>query len=315
MAKVIKPTVELEEDVYSFTPADNGAGPTWCHGSTTLVRSGAQLFATGLETIPGAKPLNNCRWTLWRREDQGAGWERLYTDPTERTREPSPLACFDDGRAYVSVNPTRAPLDDYAGPSEPLVLEFSMRTPQAGFTTLKPAWAGDTRFTEHSYRTFVADGRRGELLLLQNEYYDLAHWCFRDRTGAWSATGQLVWPWGKDYAEPRAMRLCYPNVAMVNRAVYFFGVSDIEEPNPAFRDFKFQLTGRKWDYDFRRLFYSWTPDVTTQPFHAWLELASRERTCGWLSTCDLYAQDDGLVHLLWHDKSCDVRLREKFFPG
>jgi hypothetical protein len=41
-----------------------------------------------------------------------------------------------------------------------------------------------------------------------------------------------------------------------NRAVHFFGVSDIIEPQ-AWREYKKQLTGNEWDYDFRRLF---TPD-------------------------------------------------------
>ena len=34
-----------------------------------------------------------------------------------------------------------------------------------------------------------------------------------------------------------------------------------------------------------------------------------------MGTSDLWVAPDGAVHLLWHDKSCDVRLREKFFPG
>ena len=52
--------VQLEEPVYDFTPPDNGAGPTWCRGNTCIVRVGDDLLASGTETIPGAKPLNNC---------------------------------------------------------------------------------------------------------------------------------------------------------------------------------------------------------------------------------------------------------------
>src|SRR5262245_6820579 len=62
----IAPVVEVEEDIYSYTNAQNGAGPMWCTGSTTLVRTGDRLFASGLETIPEAKPLNNCRWMLFQ---------------------------------------------------------------------------------------------------------------------------------------------------------------------------------------------------------------------------------------------------------
>ncbi len=70
-AAPLRPVVEIEEDVYSYTPADNGAGPLWCHGSTCLARIGEDVFASGLETLKDAKPLNNCRWTLLRRGANG----------------------------------------------------------------------------------------------------------------------------------------------------------------------------------------------------------------------------------------------------
>ena len=46
-----QPVVEVEENIYSFEPANNGAGPMWCNGSTCLVSLGDDLFASGLETI------------------------------------------------------------------------------------------------------------------------------------------------------------------------------------------------------------------------------------------------------------------------
>src|SRR3954467_15213872 len=100
----LAPEVECEEDMYSYAPANNGAGPMWCHGSTCLVRTGEELFASGLETLPDAKPLNNCRWTLYTRKV--SGWEMVPTGETGRTREPSPMAVFGDGRVFVSGNPT-----------------------------------------------------------------------------------------------------------------------------------------------------------------------------------------------------------------
>ena len=42
------PVVEIEEDVYTWTDADNGAGPMWCSGSTCLVSCQGRLFATAL---------------------------------------------------------------------------------------------------------------------------------------------------------------------------------------------------------------------------------------------------------------------------
>ncbi len=112
----LRPVVEVEEDVYRYEPADNGAGPLWCHGSTCLVRSGNELFASGLETIQGAKPLNNCRWMLFHRAEQG--WQKTLSDPSGRTREPCPMVAFADGWIFLSVNPTlNVDPNAYSGPA------------------------------------------------------------------------------------------------------------------------------------------------------------------------------------------------------
>ena len=100
----LRPVVEAEEEVYRYEPADNGAGPLWCHGSTCLVRIGEEVFASGLETLKDVKPLNNCRWTLFRRGPKG--WELLRKDENGRTREPCPLAAFPGGPLFLSANPT-----------------------------------------------------------------------------------------------------------------------------------------------------------------------------------------------------------------
>src|SRR5262245_29826588 len=79
----LRPVVEIEEDVYTYEPANNGAGPMWCSGSTCLVRIGEDVFASGLETIKDARPLNNCRWMLFKRGPRG--WERIQVDEAGRT--------------------------------------------------------------------------------------------------------------------------------------------------------------------------------------------------------------------------------------
>src|SRR5512137_2362294 len=71
----LRPVVEIEEDIYAYESADNGAGPLWCQGSTCLVRIGDDVFASGLETLKDVKPLNNCRWLLFQRASNG--WQRL----------------------------------------------------------------------------------------------------------------------------------------------------------------------------------------------------------------------------------------------
>lgn len=306
----LQPVVEYEGDVYSYEPADNGAGPLWCAGSTCLVRVGGQVFASGLETIPDAKPLHNCRWLLFA---LGAdGWKQVLADPAGRTREPAPLAAFADGRLFLSANPTLAP-DAYSGPARPEILQFDAAHLERPTATLMPEWQGEPKFTEHSYRSFAADGERGELVLFQNIGYGHAEWAFRNRDNEWAAAGQLKWPWGAEYAKPEPIRVCYPNVALRNRAVHFCGVSDIIEPNLEWRAFKKELTGREWDYDFRRLFYTWTPDITAEGFRPWVEIASREKTCGWIMPGDLWLDREGGVHLVWSERAIDERLRERFY--
>jgi hypothetical protein len=313
-ATPLKPVVECEEEVYSFEPANNGAGPMWCSGSTCLVRVGEDVFASGLETLADAKPLNNCRWLLFHRGT--GGWKKVAADTDGRTREPAPLAAFPDGRVFLSANPTLvSDPKAYSGPAEPEILEFSVQDLNRQFQRLLPVWEGNPRFTEHSYRTFAADGSARELILFQNIDYTHAEWAFRDRYGNWVARGKLKWPWGPEYEKPEPIRVCYPDVMLKGRALHFCGVSDIVEPNLAWRAFKKQLTGQNWDYDFRRLFYTWTDDIVGGQFHDWIEVASREKTCGWISPGDLWVGPDGSAHLVWTERALDERLREKYFPG
>jgi len=304
--------VEVEEEVYSYQEAQNGAGPMWSFGSSCIARIGDQVFISGLQRLPGAIPLNNVRWQLYRRGDRG--WE-LAAQGEGRTREPCPVCCFQDGSLFLSDNPTLSGPDEASGPARPTLLRFDAANPTAPPEVILPEWEGEPPFTEHSYRSFAADAERRELILFQNIGYTHAEWAFRDNSGKWSAHGKLVWPWGAGYPQPQPVRVCYPTVALRDRHVYFCGVSDIVEPYPEWRAFKRELTGRDWDYDFRRLFFTWSDDITTGRFHEWVEVSSRDATCGWIFPCDLWVAPDGAVHLLWTERALDERLRERFFPG
>ena len=164
----LAPVLEIEEDVYAYTNANNGAGPMWCSGSTSLVRAGEHLFASGLETVADAKPLNNCRWMLFHRGSNG--WERVRVDDG-RTREPSPLAVFHDGRVFLSANPTLgSEPQPNGGPARPDIFQFSARDPKAAPLSLTPAWQGTPAFAEHSYRSFAADGTLGELSAQEGDF-------------------------------------------------------------------------------------------------------------------------------------------------
>lgn len=309
----LKPVVLAETELYRSEPANNGAGPMWCSGSTCLVRSGDTLFASGLETLKEAKPLNNCRWLLFRNE--GGGWKQIVADPSGRTREPSPLAVFSDSRVFMSVNPTQVTDPNrYSGPAQPGILMWRSAEARPDFQQLTPQWTGKPNFTEHSYRSFAADGPGRELILFQNIDYTHAEWAFLNNDGQWAASGKLVWPWGTGYDKPQPIRVCYPNVAIKNRQVHFCGVSDIEEPYQEWRAYKKSLTGQNWDYDFRRLFYTWSKDIARGGFEPWIELASCDKTCGWISPGDLWVGPDDSVHIAWTERALDERLREKFFP-
>lgn len=310
-AKSFTPVVEVEEEVYRYAPANNGAGPMWCRGSTCIVRYEGSVFVSGLKTIPDAKPLNNCVPLLYHRDNEG--WHLIY-EGQGRTREPSPLVLTPDARVLMSVNPTLTPQDTYSGPAQPRILAFSAGKPASEFRKIYPQWEGEPKFTEHSYRSFAADGVSGTRVLFQNIGYTHVEWAFQDRQGHWRAQGRLAWPWGAEYDEPQPIRVCYPTVALNNRAVYFCGVSDIIEPYKKWRDYKYELTGQKWDYDFRRLFFTWSSDITTGKFHPWMEIASRDQTCGWISPQDLYVSPSGDVLILWTERAVDERLRETFFP-
>ena len=312
----LAPVVEVEEDVFTYEPADNGSAPTWCFGCTCLVRIGDVVFASGLDTLKGVPRLNNVRWTLYKRDQKG--WARQQADEKDRTREPCPLACTADGRLFMSVNPTLVTdrTKEGGGPARPEVLEFDPANPKAPFRTLLPVWDGQPKFTEHSYRTFAADGPRGELIVFQNIGTSHSEWTLRDREGRWVAKGKLVWPKRENpkhapYNSIRA-RVNYPDVVLTNRAVHFVGGSAYNkwarvQDNP-------DLMGRKWGSRWRRLHYTWTPDITKQPFAKWLVLASTEDTGGWLFPGDMWVGADGTAHIVWYEHPIHRKLRKEHFP-
>jgi len=312
-APLLLPAVEAEYQVYEIGNPDNGAGPLWCYGSTCLARHGKDLFASGLEVIPDQKPLNNVRWTLLKLGDEGA--QLLQTDPTGRQREPCPLGILADGRLVMTNNPTLTKPEDYNGSAQPQLLTFNTKKPTAPPLISLPQWEGEPKFSEHSYRGFTVDGPNREALYLQNVGYDTSYWSFLDRDGKWSKCGAIKMPWGAEFEKPEAIRVCYQNLALRNRAAYLMGVSDIIEWVKEWREYKLVLhEGKAWDYDFRRLYFCWTPDVAKQPFREWLKVADCEK-CGHISNLDLWLDKQGRAHILWLEQSVwDPRVRDKFFP-
>jgi len=306
-------SVEAEEVVYPHADRDACMMSVWCHGNTCLVRRGDHVVASGIERIPGAAGRNRLRWVLFERGHDG--WQARQREPSHGSREPSPLGVLADGRVFLSVNPTCDPRAVF-GPTRPALLEFAMRDLSLSPREILPVWREGAGFNQHSYRTFVTDGENGEMILFQNMGVPAegpsdthAEWTFRDRYGQWAYQGRLVWPWADRAVPPQPLRLCYPVITLVNRAVYFLGVSDIIEPKPEWREFRTTHT-----FDFRRLFFTWCPDIATGRFEKWIEIADLEETAGYMNALDIRVDSQGEVHLLWHEMACDPGVRDRFFP-
>ncbi len=301
----VRCTVTIEEVVTDYVPAGNGAGPLWCYGSTVIAAWGDDLFLSIIETGKDVPLLCNTRWQLWHRS--AGDWRLAQYEPNYRQREPCPIAVAADGRVFLSVNPSTEPPGTKYGPCRPKVLEFDGRNPAAPFETHWPEWTPGSCFTDHSYRGFAADGSAGELLLLninaQTGAYFVSH-C--DADGDWRSGGTLTFP----------IRACYPQVALRDSAAHVLAIGDIVEPVEEWRKLKFDKLGRKWDYVFRRLFYSYTPDLTRTTFRAPIEIDSVEDTCGHIQNLDLHVDETGTSHLLYLKRPFQYAfIRDACFPG
>ncbi|MHC4741436.1 MAG: hypothetical protein ACYS8Z_05970 [Planctomycetota bacterium] len=297
--------MEVEEIVTSYVGANNGAGPLWCYGSTVIGRVGDDVFVSVIETGKDVPLLCNTRWQLWHRS--GDKWRLAQSEKEFRQREPCPIAVFDSGAVFLSVNPSTEPPGVKYGPCRPAVLQFDSGSPEKPAIEHSPAWADGAHFTDHSYRGLAADGPTGELLLLNihaatGEQYV----SYRDKVGKWHARGKIMFP----------IRSCYPQVALRAGAGHVMAIGDIVEPVEEWRKLKFEKLKRQWDYVFRRLFYTWTPNIRDTEFAAPIEIDTVEKTGGHISNLDLYVDKAGAAHLLYLKRPHQYDfIRDKYFPG
>ena len=297
--------VEAEEVVTRYTPANNGAGPLWCYGSTVIARQGNDVYLSIIETGKDVPLLCNTRWQLWHRSANG--WKIAQSEKEYRQREPCPIATFQEGAVFLSVNPSIEPPGVKYGRCRPLVLEFNPRNPGGAVKTHKPAWADGTYFTDHSYRGFAADGVNGELLLLNiNAKTSEQFVSYCDSSGKWAQIGKIEFP----------IRACYPQVGLRDRAAAVMAIGDIVEPVEEWQKLKFDKLKRKWDYVFRRLFYTFTPDIRTSNFVTPVEVDTVEKTAGHIRNFDLYIDEAGAAHLLYLKRPHQYSfIRDRYFPG
>ena len=303
--KNVRCTVQAEEIVTRYAPADNGAGPLWCYGSTVIARQGGDVYLSVIETGEGVPPLCNTRWQLWHRSSDG--WRTEQSEKQYRQREPCPIGLFQDGAVFLSVNPSTEPIGTKYGPCKPQVLEFNRENLSSEPKTYTPAWADGAYFTDHSYRGFAADGARGELLLLNiNAKTSDQFVSYRDRQGEWHARGKITFP----------IRACYPQVALRDGSAHVMAIGDIVEPVAEWRKLKFEKTKREWDYVFRRLFYTYSDDIGKADFCAPIEIDTVESTAGHIQNLDLYVDAAGAAHVLYLKRPHQYDfIRDKYFPG
>jgi len=301
----VRCTVEIEEIVTWYTPANNGAGPMWCYGSTVIARQGDEVFLSVIETGEGVPLLCNTRWQLWHRSEDG--WKLVQAEKEYRQREPCPIGMFQEGPVFLSVNPSTEPAGTKYGPCKPLVLQFDPASPASPAKIHPPAWAVGTYFTDHSYRGFAADGANGELMLLNiNAKTSEQFVSYRDSNGQWHEKGTITFP----------IRACYPQVALKDGAAHLMAIGDIVEPVAEWRKLKYEKLKRDWDYVFRRLFYTYTDNIRSTGFCAPIEIDTVEKTCGHIRNLDMYIDQTGAVHLLYTKQPHQYEfIRDKYFPG
>lgn len=300
----VRCTVEVEEVVTRYTPANNGAGPLWCYGSTVIARQGGDVFLSVIETGEDVPLLCNTRWQLWHRSADG--WKLAQSEKEYRQREPCPLAVFQGGPVFLSVNPSTEPAGTKYGPCRPLVLEFDPANPTGAAKIHTPAWADGSYFTDHSYRGFAADGANGELLLLNiNARTSEQFVSYRHSNGRWHQKGTITFP----------IRSCYPQVALRDGAAHVMAIGDIVEPVEEWKKLKYEKLKRDWDYVFRRLFYTYTDNIRSADFCAPIEIDTVEKTGGHIRNLDLYIDQTGAAHLLYTKQPHQYEfIRDKYFP-
>ena len=99
-----------------------------------------------------------------------------------------------------------------------------------------------------------------------------------------------------------------------NRAVHFCGAAAFDVWARVHRVGDKDKMGRQWGNRWRRLYYTWTPDITKESFRKWVEIASTHETGGWLFPGDMWVGPDGTVHIVWYEGPINRRLRDKHFP-
>jgi hypothetical protein len=315
---VIKDSIrcEVEETIAAFEMPNNNTFPLWSYGAPTIVRQGEDVYATIPEVSKDVPPMCNTRLQLFRKQGE-SGWQRIFANPIFDQREPCPIARLGDGSILVSINPAVTPFRSNAAGSEvmwycePYLLRFPEDEPFA--EVLKPQWDTDWPFTDHSYRGLATDPSEQSLLVMNIEGYQWKpgpqgryHWAFRDGAGRWANQGLLEFP----------LRCCYPCISLKDRRVNVVAISDTDEPNSEWMEYKRDFAGIPYDFDFRKLYFAWADDIEQGGFHEPVLIESVDQTAGHIKHFDLYVDADNVAHILYLVRNFrQPFMRDRFFPG
>lgn len=299
------PEVLLESEVYTLAPPDNGSGPLWSSGCTQVARLGDDVYISEMETGVDVPKLCNTRWRLLRLEDRA--WSTVAVEDNYRQREPCPLAVLPPSQLVLNVNDSIELPGTRYGLCKPLLRVFNFKTDDTEMRLIEPQWQGVPYYTDHSYRGFAADATHGHLVMLNiDAKTSVQNACLLSASGETLATGQIE----------LSIRSCYPQVALNDFAVYVLAVGDIVEPVEEWRQYKFEQTQQKWDYVFRRLYFTETQDLREAGFSAPIEIDNVDATCGHIMNQDLWVSPQGEAWILYARREVQHALmRDKFFPG
>jgi len=280
--------VEAEQTVYTYAWPGNGADAFWT-SSPTIVRHGETVYASGIEVMPKARNPNNLRWTLFK--STGGRLVRIADGGDTREREPCPLGLSRDGSLLLSSNPVTKDHDQ----STAHILSFPPQASGGAYEVSTPKWVDKFQANQHSYRSFSADAANNTVMLFyQNPMIHQTHWvCYKN--GELVKNGKIDYPRGMYGTRGVVMRVCYPAMQIKDYAVHYIGVTDIQEPIP-------EIAKTRSAWVFRRLRYMWTPDIRTQTFSKWIEIANHDATDGYVKAMDIHIDSPTRARILWFER-------------
>lgn len=290
---------------------DNGSNPLWGRTSSIIARIGDDVVVSLPVLNDKLTNLSRLNPALYVKTGDKP-FRQVYYDAEHFTREPMPLIRRKDGSLTMTMNPMLG-VPRYDGPrcgdpSRPEMLHFAPQEDYRPMVREIPIWPEALNFTEHSYRSSVIDTETDELLLV-NQFVEDGQgkfaWTYYNGNGEYVRGGRLTFP----------VRACYGAISLKAKQAHMIAVSDIVEPNPLWKQHKFDHTQRQWDYDFRMLLYKHNRDVSNEAFSDTVCIASRDETCGHIMPKDVFVDRDNICHVLYTTKNIwHESMRDAFFP-